>query len=492
MRSDSSFFVAVDPRAAQPLFCSQVQKNTIQKYLPLLLLIWVTFLLGFKLEVSPLGDEGGYHEGGVLLANSLANGTFLQDAFDKDLFKYPGYYSLAGVLYFVFGEHGLILRVFGLLPFLGLAVVVANTASLIAGERARNFAMLSVFFSPVFIRFSLVLYRDIYIVFALAVVLHAVIAFTQLNLSLRKLLSRHVLLAIALIYFVRTPQLGITLGISIVTLASCWSLSLSRRKKNIAILVVLLSGASTIYLSGDFLLRNMNEVFFVADDITISTTQLSAVSNFSFTSVEGMLDALTNPKFLVVTLSAKVSSLALGPHPFSYSEDGLSILTLFQNFDVKAWGDIAWEDVLLINGLQWIPHFIFLPLFIAGLIGIWQYNIKAMIALGCVWITYAILTTYSGNETRWGLVITVIYYLVTSVGYGMYGAKIKGAWASSGWLFFGVLLARAFGFPVPMLVVPVVLFGFMVAQKIRPIDRSTEQNTRFEAVVYAGQNPKPS
>lgn len=471
MQQDSRVFTTIDARAGQPFWMSRRQVDTSLRFIPLLLAIWIIFLLGFKTEINPLGDEGGYHDGGVLLANSLAKGTFLQDAFDQDMFKYPGYFALAGILYFIFGEYSLLLRVVGIVPFLGLALVIANMASLIAGERARNFAMLSVFFSPIFLYFSLMLNRDIYIILCLAIVLHAVVAVTQLGLSPRRLLSPPVLLALAIIFLMRAPQLAITLGLSLVTMVLCWSISFSRRRRQVVFILTVLFMAGTVYLARGPLLEIMAQTFFEGQQRVISTTQLSALSNFSFTSIGEMLAALLHPKFVVITLVAKLSSFTLGPHPFVRVEEGQgSILDLFGNFQPGAWGSYQWEDVLLINGLQWIPHFLLLPFLIAGLIGIWRYNAKALITLGSIWAAYAVLTIFSGNETRWGLPIVVVYYVVTAIGYGWYGGRIRHLWLLSAIMISMVIWVRGYyGFPVPMIIVPVVLFGLMFVLTIKPV-----------------------
>jgi len=471
MLRNSQAFTAIDPRAAQPFWMSRRQINTALQFLPLLLAIWIVFLLGFKTEVNPFSDEGGYHSGGVFLANSLAKATFLQDAFDPEMFKYPGYYAMAGGVYFVFGEHSLLLRAFGIVPLMGLALVAANTASLTGGDRARNFAMLSVFFSPVLLFFSLTLLRDIYIVFGLSIVLHAVVAVTQLGLSLRKLLSPPVLLALAIIFLMRAPQLAITLGISLVAMVLCWALSFSRRSRQVVFVFTALMMAGAAYLARGPLLEIMAQTFFEGQQIELSTTQLSALSNFSFTSIEEMLSALLHPKFVAITLSAKLSSFTLGPHPFARVEgEQRAILDLFGNFQPGAWGSYQWEDVLLVHGLQWIPHFLLLPFLIAGLIGIWRYNGKALIAFGSIWAVYAVLTIFSGNETRWGLPIVLVYYVITAIGYGWYGGHIKHLWLLSASMISAVILLRVYyGFPVPLIVVPVGLFGLTFILNIKPI-----------------------
>ena len=471
MLKDSKNFTVIDDWSAYPFWISQDQKNIALRVAPLLLCVWLFFLLGFKTEISNLGDEAGYHAGGVLLAKSLWNGTFLQDAFNKDNFKFPGYYVLAGIFYFLFGENQLLLRALGFFPFFGLALVVTNIVSLIAGSRARNFAMLAVLFSPVFISFSLRIYRDIYIVFGIALVLHAFITVTQQNLPLRKIISIYSLLGLGIITMMRSPMLSITLIIVIVSLLLCWTHSLPHKSQLFMFMMVGLFLAGILFFARTQLIDLISQTFLFTKDTELSTTQVTALSGFSFRTPEDMLNALMTPSFLLITIVAKLSGFTLGSHPFlnQNNEVNRSLFELIENFQPSHWGGVLWEDVLLMSGMQWIVHFLLLPFLIAGILGIWRYNRKALFILGTLWITFSIITIFSGNEERWGLPNMIVYYVVTAVGYGMYGMLFKQLFPFYYSFLICVIFARFIGVDVPMIVVFLVTFFVMSRQKISPI-----------------------
>jgi hypothetical protein len=470
---------------------SPEEKRLAIRVSPFVIVIWLIFLFGFKTEFGFVGDESGYHDGGVFLARSLANGTFLADALNPDLFKYPGYYGLAGIFYFLFGEHSLMLRALGLLPLLGLAVVVANTSALVSGERARNFGYLAVLFAPVLLFFSLQLYRDIFVVFAIAVVLHRTIAVTQLNLGPKFFVTYPVIGAFVLIFFFRSPQVFITAVSVIVTYAISWALSLSVRKRGPALIALF----SLVFLGGllaaDMLLQIVQDNYFTSsqrEDVTIST--YTALSSFSFASPRDMLVAFTNPAFVAKALILKLTGFALGPHPFSEIEGSGSILNLFGSFQPADWGNYRWEDVLLVYGLQWLPHWMFLPFLIAGLIGLWRFNVKALIALATVWLLYAGITLFTANETRWGLPMVLVYYVIVAIGYAWYAGRITQYWFVGGALFVSVIAVRMWFFPVPMIVVPLALLVLMLIAKPLPIGFSARSVKSQSVAGVPGQPAK--
>jgi len=447
----------IDYRSANPFYISRKQAYYALIALPLILSIWFFFLLWFKNEINTMGDERGYHVGGVYLANSLLNGTFFQDLFDKDLFKYPGYYGFAGLVYSIFGESQLLLRAFGILPLLGLAIVVGNVTCLIVGERARSFAMLCVVFSPVFLFFSLQLYRDIYIIFAVAVILHATIAAIQLKLPLRSLLSLPVLLALILLYLLRTPQLYITIALLLLALMVCWGLSFYGIKRKLVLLSVVAVTAVMVFVLRGSLLEIMSQVFFEGEDRVIAITQLNVLSSYAFTNIEEMLSALFDPKFIIITFIAKFTALSLGPHPFVRAgEEQLSVLDLFGVFPYGAWGGYQWVDVFLVYGLQWIPQFLLLPFFIAGLIGLWRYNGKIFVVLFLMWGFYSVLTIFSGNEVRWGLPNLLVYYVITASGFGWYRQQLNQYILLSLGLLTVVVMTR-YNIYIPVVALPLLL-----------------------------------
>jgi hypothetical protein len=256
----------------------------------------------------------------------------------------------------------------------------------------------------------------------------------------------------------------------LVTVVLCWSLSFSQRRRQVTCVFTAMFLVAAVYLARDPLLEIMSHTLFEGQQREISTTQLSALSNYSFISAEKIISALLDPKFLVITLVAKFTSFSLGPHPFSRVEEGgANILDFFSGqFQSNTWGGCQWEDVLLVYGLQWIPQFILLPCLVTGLVGILRYNDKALIALASIWVTYAALTIFSGNEWRWGLPMMLVYYVVLAMGYGLFGF-IKSLWLFSASISIIVVLVRAYGLPVPMIVIPIALLSAVFIIKVKPI-----------------------
>lgn len=436
---------------------------------PLVLLIWLFFLFGFKTELNYYGDEPGYDFGGKLLAHSLAKGTFIDDALDTNLFKYPGYYAFAGIVYFLFGEHPLLLRALGFLPFVGLALIVANISTLIAGERARSFALLAVLFSPVFLFFSLQIYRDIYIVFYIAIVFHRVVAVTQLGFHPVKYITPFTAVAFLLIFLFRAPQMFTTAAIVGGTLIFCITLTLPVWKRLIIVLLFLILLIVVIYLNYGLIIEVINEIFFnhFKIDGQLTLNQYAAISDFSFTSTDEMLSAFLNPIFVVKALILKVTGFVFNANPFVQTDS--DILTLFGKFEYGYWGGYQWEDVLLVYGLQWIPHFVLQPFLIAGIVGLCRFNHKALIALVMMWVIHALITLFTANEIRWGLPMMLVYYVVLSTGYAWFAGRIMLMMICSYILLTLVILVRIWIFPVPMILVPLALVGVMLLTKPKPV-----------------------
>jgi len=470
MQPEFQTFSTIDHRSANPFWMSENQKNVALRFLPFLLVIWLFFLLGFKTEISSFGDEGVYHNGGLILASSLAKGTFLKDVFDKDMFKYPGYYGFAGVTYFLFGENPLLVRVFGIIPLLGLSLIIANMASLIAGERARNFAMLSIFFSPILFFFSIMLLRDIYILFGVGLVLHTLIAIIQLHLPFKKIFSIPALLGLGIIYLMRFPMIAISLIVVIISLLLSWALSLSLNRRRLAFILVTFIIVGALYFAYLPLVDLISQTFFAGQELEASISSISYLSDYSFRTANEMITALFDPKFFVITIFSKLNNITLGAHPFLNSHNDVSLFNLISNFKPESWGGYKWEDVLLTKGLQWMVHFLLLPYFIAGFVGILRFNRKVLIPLFMLWITYAFITIFTGNDERWGLPIMLVYYVIISIGYGLYGNRLKKFFVLTYGLLIGVVAVRILGYQVPMLVVPIFLCIVFLRQKINPVD----------------------
>jgi len=194
------------------------------------------------------------------------------------------------------------------------------------------------------------------------------------------------------------------------------------------------------------------------------------LSNYSFRTANEMITALFDPKFLLITIFSKLSNITLGSHPFLNSNQGSAIFDLIENFQPEAWEGYKWEDVLLTKGFQWMVHFLLLPYFIAGFVGILRFKRKVLIPLITLWITFALITIFIGNDERWGLPIMLVYYVITSIGYGWYGNRLKKFFELTYGLLIGVVAVRIIGYQVPMLVVPIFLFIVFSRQKINPFN----------------------
>jgi hypothetical protein len=449
-----------DTQSVRPFWMSKRQIGIALKVMPLVLIVWSVLMFGFKTELNPLTDEVGYHAGGVLLAGSLNNGSFFNDALNTEYFKYSGYYAFAGIVYFIFGEHPLLLRVFGFFPFFLLAVVIANISSFIAGERARVFSFLTGLLSPTLLFFSLQLYRDIYIISAVVVVLHALVVSVQLKRTIRQFITLPTLLAFVFIYLMRAPQAILTFAISIVCLLVAKALTLPEKARKRAFIVSILFIVVASYLSKDVLLDVMSYTIFEGQKGVIVINQLAELSMYSFTSVEDMLSALLDPKFFVVTIFSKLTNFMLGPHPFSDST--LSVLDLIGGFSTVTWGGYQWEDVLLVYGMQWVEHFLLLVFLLSGIRGLWMYKRNVFIIFAIWWGIYSILTIFTGNETRWGLPLMAIWCIIPALGYTWYGTRLNLLFSFKILGFFTVISVRNFGIHAPMIVVPIGLITLMV------------------------------
>jgi hypothetical protein len=196
----------------------------------------------------------------------------------------------------------------------------------------------------------------------------------------------------------------------------------------------------------------------------ISMTHQSALSDFTFTSGDEIGAALMNPKFVLVTLVAKLTNFTLGAHPFTHSEYNKNVLDLFEEFNPYNWGGFQWEDVLLIYGLQWIENYLLLAFLLAGLIGLWRYNRKVFVVMAMHWAIYAFLTMFSANETRLGLPIMVIFCVIPALGYAWFGGRLNQLQPSMWMLFFVVIAVRLYGIAIPMIMVPIAMFALMIPQ----------------------------
>ena len=451
-------------RPAENVFwMSRRQKKVAILAIPIVICVWITLLFGFKREINYGTDETGYHYGGIYLANSMLRGKFIADALDENQFKYPGYYGFAAIIYTVFGKSHMILRAFGVIPLLLLPIIIANISSLLAGEKTRIFAYLTALFCPLFLCFSLLLMRDIYIIVAFSVILHALMV--AINDDVNKIaifFKPSVLVSIFIIYVMRTPQAVITIYIVVYCIINNISAKIKGKKKYVVWIFTVIMTLVIVYLYRHKLIglmslnlfdNNMNDVIY--------TTQYKMLAGYAFHSYDQMLSMLLNPRFLIPAVVFKLSSFFLGPHPFVRSESGASILDLFGGFTPEPWGGSEWIDVMLIFGLQWIEHFIMLSFVIAGLIWLWKMNRKGLLILFVFWIAYAIITLFVGNETRWGLPILVLYCVIPSVGYAWIGLSIKKYFFVSCYMFLIIVLVRYYVAPLPMLIIPFTLFVFM-------------------------------
>lgn len=455
-------------RALNPFWMPRQQRYLTFFALPIVFTIWLIFLLAFKQNINDFGDEKLYHQGGIALSQSITNGTFLQDALNKDAFKHPGYFALAGVTYWLFGENSLLLRSFGFIPFFFLAVVISNIAALVCGERARLFAYLTALCNPVFLFFSLQLLRDIYLVFAVTLVTHAIICCAQAGLRLRYILTAPVLASMTTIYLFRYAQGMLTLFIFLSCLGTIFAFSTPLKRRKFSVILLISVTAIAGYLLRNHFLSMITDTFFDGVGQQISTTQLAALSDFSFGSADEMLAALINPKFLAVMLVAKLSNFALGPHPFSRTESNADLMDLFGNFSSASWGGYQWEDVLLVYGLQWMQNFAMLAFLVAGLLGLWRFNKKIFSVIVLHWAAYSIVTIFSGNEIRWGLPTMVLFCIIPSFGYALFSNRLKRFQLLSATFLLFTVAVRPLGVPVPMIAVPLALLGLMVFRGLKP------------------------
>jgi len=349
-----------------------------------------------------------------------------------------------------------------LVPFCLLAIVVANIASLIGGERARIFAFMTALFSPVLLFFSLQILRDIYIACAVAVILHAIVVFVQSKQSVRQFISLPLLFAFSVIYLTRRPQ-----GILMIAFAFFWVCNakvwlLPRNCRNYVFVALNLVFVGLIYIYCEGSSEILFSIFMDNPKGEISISHLSALSDVTFTSGNEMVAALMNPKFVLVTLVAKLTNFTLGAHPFTHSEYNKNVLDLFEEFNPSSWGGYQWDDVLLVYGLQWIENWLLLVFLLAGLIGLWRYNRKVFVVMAMHWAIYAFITMFSANETRWGLPIMVIFCVIPALGYAWFGGRLNQLQPSMWMLFFVVIAVRFHGIAILMIIIPIVMFALII------------------------------
>lgn len=443
-----------------PFHLTAGQVATLCRVLLLLVPVWLILVASFKLEPNPATDEPGYHHGAQLLSRSLERGTFLSDLNNEPGFKYPGYYALAATAYFSFGEHPIVVRALGLLAAIALAVVVSNTAAIVAGPRAKSFAMVLALMSPVYLFFSMGMYRDIFIALGAALILHALLAATSSRAGVWALARWPALLGYAIVFVMRTPQLVITLSAVAIAYLVSYVLSLQGRRRAAVALVF----GTAIYLLitnyVDLLLDLVAQTVFLSGfvDGSLELSHLQALSDTSFSSPAEILSAFTSPKFVATSAVLKVSEFLLGLHPFAQSTGQASLIdSMFGQYRTEAWGGYQWEDTLLVHGLQWVVHFALLPLVVTGIVGVFRWRVQASIALTATFCTFALITLFTGNVVRWGLPNMAIYCILAGAGFAWRDHRTIGLYLLCGNLLLAVTLLRAAGLAVPMIVVPAAL-----------------------------------
>lgn len=457
--------------------------------LPLMLLWWSLVLL-FKLEPSNLSDELGYHQGGLLLAQALDNGGFVDALSETERFKYPGYYAVIGVLYWLVGEHSVLVRALGWLPYLLLALTVSNIAALIAGERARLLACGLVILCPVYLHYSMMIYRDIYIALGAALIMHAVVVAAQSEQWRRALLNWPMVAGCLIVYFMRTPQLYLVLVAATAALAISWAVSLSGIHRLMAgVLVVLVAVVTTQIFKQEFLDIIATTVFlsgFIDGGLEIS--HLKALSDTTFYSPEEVLAALQNPKFIATSAVLKLSEFFLWLHPFAQNLNQTDLLSsLLLDYRPQDWGGYQWEDTLLVYGMQWMEHFALLPLVVTGVVELWRRQVRAFVVLLAFFSTFALITLFTGNVVRWGLPNMAVFYVCAAVGYVWRGRLITSLYLGGAMLLAVLLAARAMGIPVPMFVLPALLIAATVwFKKAKP----TRGTSPYAVARVQGQSTK--
>jgi hypothetical protein len=445
---------------SNPFFTTPKQRGLMLLLSFFMVTAWLTLVVLFKQHPNPLGDESGYHDGGVRVAMALGRGSLDEVAFEISQFKYPGYYTIVGTIYWLFGEHSFLSRLLGLVPYFLLAVVLGNLSVLIAGERSRLWACSCALLCPLYLHYSTMMLRDIYVAFAFAIIMHSIVYSIASARGVGGLLNWPMAVGIAILLVMRTPQAFLGMAAAGAALVGYYVLGMTGWKRIVFGLGGFAAAAvAAIVLSGQFAALVDETVFgsgFAADGLQIS--HFSVLSDRSFSSAQDIFGVLSDVRFVVQSLVLKVTEFFLGFHPFADTGDQADLWqSLFVDFNPGDWGARQWEDVLLTMGLQWLFHFALLPLVVIGIVQIYKSDKAIFAALIILYLTISLPTVFTGNSLRWGLPAMGLLVVLASVGAvrgRALAAQLYGLWAVTLTILIAV---RTAGLPVPMIVGPAAL-----------------------------------
>lgn len=449
-------------RGSNPFALTHQQATFLAKALILLIPLWVIFILGFKWNINSFGDEQGYHDAAVYLSGSLQRGTLLADLGDDSRFKYPGYYALAAIVYFVFGNHPVLLRTVGFVCYILLSIVIANASDIAGAKHPDRLSILLPLLSPTYFYFSMMLYRDIYVALGCGLILYALLlACRGQRATLRPLMAWPALLGYALVTLMRTPQIAVSLFIVVVPVLFSWVASKSGYRRILSIVAVSGVAAGAIFSLRHLFVQLVTREFFLSGyaNGSLDLSHLQALDSTSIRSTDDLLQTLTQPKFLTTAIGLKLSEFLLGFNPFSATIDQPNVYeSLMGNYRADQWGGYQWEDTLLVYGLQWIVQFAVLPLVILGIHSTLRRQPRVFLALSVHFLAFALLTVFTGNAVRWGLPNMAIFYIYASSGLAVRESRLIWLYLFEGLLVLLTIAVRSISLPIPMIVAPIALF----------------------------------
>lgn len=440
--------------AGSSLFLPPETAKVLILALLVLVPIWLVLLFAFKSELNRDMDELNYHTIGAYMGEELLAGRYFDHIGDRGLMHYPGYYSIIAAVYALFGAHHQVVRFLNFLPFIGVAVVSSNIARLVSGPKAAQFALLASLMNPLLTMFALLLIRDIYIVFGVAVILHHMIG----SIACRRIeLSRGAVFPLAIAYSLlatmRTPQ-AILMGLFhllVIVVVVAFGSKRYRLFGSIAgsLLLVALWRSVT-----SFAVAEADSALFDRGQVSVEVS-LGSTSD-TVNSVASYWDALVSaPGALLLAYAAKLTGHLLGPTPFA-EVTGPTYSVFEPQFNRVASGgfdriDIVLSETLFFGFMAGLCAFA-----VAGILELAHSQKGVFLALCVLWLCYATTTLLIGNDARWGLPLFLLVFIFQAHGWSIAEGSRLTYVVSFCILLLAIGAIRVLGIKVPILVSAIV------------------------------------
>jgi hypothetical protein len=416
--------------------------------------VWAALILLLKQDINTYGDEVGYHTWGLRLADEIGQGHYVEFVQTTDSLKYIGYYTAIGLIYTVFGPHHQIARAFNFLPLIATAIVAANIGRLIAGPKAARLALLLSLTCPLFTMFGIVLYRDAYVLFGVAIILHHIVATTATGrppFAIRNISA--LVVAYVLLGAMRIPQavaMGALHGTTIALI-----LALARRGYRLVGILATLIGITVIGPPALNAARaTTDEAVFVngtRKDIQVSKERLVDVGSSS----DLVSAVIRQPLLLPTEYVQELTGTIMGPVPVT--ERGGPAMSAFDDeWDLNAWEGNERIDIILQDSLFWPFQLLLAPFVCYAIVEMARRRTAVFCALTATWVFYATVIAVQHNDARWGLPMYFVMLAFQVYGWQLAkGSRVEFVVSYSAG-FALLAIARLADVKLPIVVLPVL------------------------------------